>query len=281
MAGAAYEESPVAWAILAASVSLGLIYMLDQASGHPPGLMFLYVIPIWIAARLGDLRSGVGSVAATVLVLAVSDLRADPFMDRMSLVAASFLRAGTLTLAMFLIWTAEKGRKRAESAAMRDSLTDMFNRDAMRQFAKFALERTMRTLEPLSVVMVDCDNFKSANDEFGHLAGDRILALLASKLSSSVQPVGTVSRWGGDEFMIILPNTSAEQAENMMLTAQSHFETATEAFIRRMSFTFGIAQFGSNGFSLWELVQAADADMYRRKKHSGIRAVIASERLAS
>lgn len=277
----AYEESPLAWAILAASASLGLVYVLGQVTGDSPGMIFLYVIPIWISARLGDLRSGIGSVAATLLVLTVSDIRAEPLLDRMTLAGGLFVRAGTLTLVMFLIWTAERRRKNAESAAMHDPLTELLNRDAMCQFAKFAVERARRTLEPLSVVMVDCDRFKLASDEFGHLVGDRKLKVLASKLEAGVHPIGTVSRWGGDEFMIVLPNTLAEDAEAMMLKIQNQLADATEALISRLSFTFGVAQFGAGGFSLWQLVQAADADMYRRKRCPIVRAVVETGRLAS
>jgi diguanylate cyclase (GGDEF)-like protein len=273
-AAATYKESPVPCAILAAAVTLGLVYLLDEGTGHLPGLIFLYVIPIWIAARLGDFRAGIGAIAATLVVLGVTDVRTSNDIEWSSLVGSTLLRAGALTLVMFLISTAEWRRQVAEKAAMHDPLTELLNREAVTEFAKFAIERTIRNKEPLTIAMVDCDRFKSANDEFGHIVGDRILQILASRLEAGVRPNGTVARWGGDEFLVVFSGADEIEAEETLAKIQDSFGDATEALVCRLSFTFGVAQFGPGGFNLSQLVQAADADMYRKKR----RAAISTER---
>ncbi len=283
-AAATYEECPVACAVFAAAVTLGGVYLLHQATGGLVGLLFLYIIPIWIAARIGNFWSGVGSVAATLIVLSVTDMRGNPNIGQSELIGSALLRGGTLTLVMFLIWSVEDRKRQAQSAALRDSLTDLLNRQAMTQYARFAIERTIRNREPLCVVMIDVDQFKAANDQFGHSIGDRILKMLAEKLDKGVQPVGTVARWGGDEFMVVLQDVNADEAEAIMLRINDRFAGMTEAFISRMSFTFGVSQFGPGGFNFPQLVQAADADMYRRKRKGvrpSIRDIVNPRRLAS
>jgi len=100
----------------------------------------------------------------------------------------------------------------ALQSALRDPLTETGNRIAMQQTLKREVDIARRTLQPLSVLMVDIDHFKRINDSHGHLVGDQALKAVASALKDSLRNVDVVFRYGGEEFMVLLSNTSREAA---------------------------------------------------------------------
>jgi len=89
-----------------------------------------------------------------------------------------------------------------------DDLTNVYNRKAGTIRFREELERTTRTGEKLSIAMIDADNFKSINDTYGHLAGDEVLRIIASTIKSKLRTNDVLFRYGGEEFIIIMPNTS-------------------------------------------------------------------------
>ena len=93
-----------------------------------------------------------------------------------------------------------------------DELTNVYNRKAGTMRFREELERTTRTGEKLSIAMIDADNFKSINDTYGHLAGDEVLRTIASTIKSKLRTNDVLFRYGGEEFIIIMPNTSEHDA---------------------------------------------------------------------
>jgi diguanylate cyclase (GGDEF)-like protein len=93
-----------------------------------------------------------------------------------------------------------------------DELTNVYNRKAGTIRFREELERTTRTNEKLSIAMIDADNFKSINDTYGHLAGDEVLRVIASTIKSKLRTNDVLFRYGGEEFIIIMPNTDEHDA---------------------------------------------------------------------
>ena len=100
-----------------------------------------------------------------------------------------------------------------EHLAMRDPLTGLFNRRYIEQRMEEELLRLQRYGAPLSVLLFDIDNFKAVNDTEGHATGDKVLIAVARALADSVRQVDLVARFGGEEFLLVLPNTGLEAAE--------------------------------------------------------------------
>jgi diguanylate cyclase (GGDEF)-like protein len=99
-----------------------------------------------------------------------------------------------------------------ERRAIGDTTTQLFNKDYFRQRLNDELRRAQRYYEPISVVMIDMDNLKKINDTFGHQAGDESLKAVASAIRHSCRQSDVPCRYGGDEFVVILPETNKEQA---------------------------------------------------------------------
>ena len=97
-----------------------------------------------------------------------------------------------------------------------DSLTDIFNRQAFFRILSYEYERASRTGQPCCICMVDLDHFKTINDTYGHLVGDRVLRAVANYLIGKLRPYDSICRYGGEEFLICLPNTKLDKAKKIV-----------------------------------------------------------------
>jgi diguanylate cyclase (GGDEF)-like protein len=126
------------------------------------------------------------------------------------------------------------------------------------------LLRAARSGQPLSLVMLDIDHFKQVNDTHGHHAGDTVLQRVGRQLSEECRSSDLVSRYGGEEFAILLPETDIEQA--YALAERLRVAIAIDADDFRVTASFGVASCPDHGSGPAELVQAADAALYRSKR---------------
>lgn len=148
--------------------------------------------------------------------------------------------------------------------AMLDGLTGAHNRRAMDEIVAEEMERSRRHGHDLSLVMMDVDEFKSINDRLGHAEGDRILESLVAVLRKSLRAIDKVIRYGGDEFLLVLPETSQREAELVLERLRMCVETQVATTMGTVSCSAGIATVrGDPGEA--NLVQLADKRMYQAK----------------
>jgi diguanylate cyclase (GGDEF)-like protein len=155
--------------------------------------------------------------------------------------------------------------------SVRDHLTGLFNRRYMEETLERELRRAARRQLTLGIIMLDVDNFKHFNDTWGHAAGDMILHDLGSFLLQYIRGEDIASRFGGDEFIIILPDASQSVAlERARLinafSKQLHF-TKEDQIMDAVSFSIGVATYPADGFSSISLMRAVDAALYRAKRN--------------
>ncbi len=167
--------------------------------------------------------------------------------------------------------------QKAEQSAATDALTGLGNRHTMEDAFPREIERSNRDSLPLSLIMLDLDNFKSLNDSLGHVTGDRMLASVAEILRRQFRPGDILVRYGGDEFAVLLPRVSEDQAldiaERVREAVASYDLTDYEHDGPALSVSVSIGVAELNGRqSLDDLLAAADAAMYRAK-NSGRNAV--------
>lgn len=105
-----------------------------------------------------------------------------------------------------------RANERLELLAHRDELTGLMNRRCMMEFIGAEAARSGRTERPYAVVLIDVDNFKAINDRYGHGAGDQVLSALAQTMSTAIRRTDRLARWGGEEFLLLLPETDREGA---------------------------------------------------------------------
>ena len=133
-----------------------------------------------------------------------------------------------------------------ESMAHTDPLTGLLNRRSMEQRLREAAQLFQRTGRSFCVVMADVDHFKRINDVHGHEAGDRVLRSVAALLSDRLRVHDAVARWGGEEFLLLLPETdldiARDVADRLRATAEARLREAA-GFDQNVTLTFGVAVF--------------------------------------
>lgn len=161
--------------------------------------------------------------------------------------------------------------KKFERHARTDALTGLQNRYSMEESFEREISRCTKNEQPVSLVMIDIDNFKDFNDQFGHVAGDRALSAVSGILHHQFRPRDLLVRFGGDEFAVLLPDVD----EKLALIIADRVREAVcgttgddDSLIRiPIKISMGVAQLGRNG-DLTSLLRAADAALYRAK-HAG------------
>jgi len=141
----------------------------------------------------------------------------------------------------------QENEARLMALSLTDSLTGLANRRSLMEFLRTEINRYQRYQEPFSIIMTDIDFFKRVNDDFGHDVGDEVLMTFAALMKNNMRNVDLVARLGGEEFIIVMPQTALneakEKAERLRVeTEQLHFDSMQ----RGVTASFGVTEFGSS-----------------------------------
>lgn len=169
-------------------------------------------------------------------------------------------------------------QRQLSEQANRDALTGLYNRRYLDSTLERELARCQREGLPLSLMLIDLDHFKQINDTYGHQAGDEVLKQLADMLSAQARSADVVCRFGGEEFLLLLPNMPQAVALERAEQWQRDFAANTIVFGEfRMQATLsiGLASYPGHGTSAQALIRSADRALYRAKTEGRNRVVVA------
>jgi diguanylate cyclase (GGDEF)-like protein len=168
---------------------------------------------------------------------------------------------------------------RLRELSIRDPLTGLFNRRYLEETLTLEMLRARRKQYPIGVIMADIDHFKRFNDTHGHAAGDAVLVQVANFLRTHIRSSDVACRYGGEEFILILPEASREitemRAEHMREDIRHIHVQYKEKTLEGVTLSLGVAVFPDHGSTNDEILGAADAAMYRAKRDGRDRVVIA------
>lgn len=161
--------------------------------------------------------------------------------------------------------------QRLRSLAYQDSLTDLYNHRYFYEQLTHEVERANRYGRPVSVILLDLDNFKDVNDTYGHLMGDKLLSLIGRVIKEQVRGADIPARYGGDEFAIILPDTTraaaeatAEKLSRAIATGHTNAGPLSESL--PLSASCGVSCCPDEARTVSDLLQLADDRVYKAKK---------------
>jgi diguanylate cyclase (GGDEF)-like protein/putative nucleotidyltransferase with HDIG domain len=162
--------------------------------------------------------------------------------------------------------------ERSQEQALKDALTGLANPRALQFQAAREIGRARRSAAPFSLLLLDLDDFKIINDEYGHLAGDRALQEVAKVLQQSTRPYDTCIRYGGDEFVVLLPSCDRHEAEDRCLELQRAVAAlslrAPDGREIPLRVSVGASVFPEDGDTYERMLVVADRRMYRNKAQS-------------
>ena len=157
--------------------------------------------------------------------------------------------------------------EQTERSAITDGLTGLFNRRHFTQTMRHEISRARRHKSKVSLVLFDIDDFKKLNDTRGHPAGDKVLVRTATQIKEGVREIDVASRYGGEEFAVILPETSRNGAfvvaDRVRQRVEGHFRRTRG--VSNVTVSGGVATFPDDATSLQDLVKKADLGLYRAK----------------
>jgi diguanylate cyclase (GGDEF)-like protein len=186
--------------------------------------------------------------------------------------APTYSYVAASTAVVFAAFGAMLGRSadRLSRLAVRDGLTGLLNRVGMNERIAAEMRRQARHPAPLSLLLLDVDRLKAINDEHGHGAGDAALQHVADAIARSVRAIDASARWGGDEFLVLAPQTALQDAA--VLASRIRAAAARPAAgVPRVSVSIGLASVPpvASGPTVDELLQAADDALYEAKRAGG------------
>ena len=149
-----------------------------------------------------------------------------------------------------------------------DELTGVLNMRAFTAVAQRVARQALRYSHPYTVLMIDCDNLKSVNDRHGHQAGSRLLKMLVQCIQSQSRETDIIARYGGDEFIVLLPETTAAGAENLAARLRDRVENAVIAMGEEKigtTVSIGIASYPEHAADFDSVVEHADQALYKSK----------------
>jgi diguanylate cyclase (GGDEF)-like protein len=262
-------------------------YYVGTGSGFHYYIILLSALPF---LTFGDSKSiRAGKLVAIVIAFTILDTllfkHAPPYIlgESHRLILKTFNTVIFITSAvlvsLFYSMISYEIRMKLEHTSSTDELTGLYNRRLFSHLAEIELKEMQRNYSALSIIMLDIDNFKTINDKFGHKCGDQALLNVSSILRQTVRPKDILSRWGGEEFIILLPETDIAHAEMVADRLRNNIENLKMACQDNefsMTVTLGLVSSHTHNVSLDKLIEQADSAMYAGKAKGKNRYVIAS-----
>lgn len=212
----------------------------------------------------------VSSVLFAVLLLVILDLLLKGYVPAVDLVIVIIIPgiiAPVMTSRFIrLVQELDRAEGKLTELARRDALTGVYNRRYFLELAVREFQRSERYGLPLSLILLDVDNFKQINDTYGHAVGDEVLVNLAEILRSSLRGFDTLARYGGEEFVIMLPETSLVGAGNVAERIRRSVERAPADFFAELTISAGVSELKQDTAGLDDLLGQADRALYQAKE---------------
>ena len=261
------QDIPLSSGITGWAFARGVPYRCGDTESHPasaalPSSQRLRESLLAIPLAAGDQRMGIIDLWRQGL---------DSFSDE------DLERAALLGLMTAAAWRSARQFADIEQRALTDALTGLYNRRWWRDMAPRLTAQSRRNQSPIGVLLMDLDHFKQVNDSAGHVAGDAVLRAVAGAVQASIRESDYAVRYGGEEFLVILPGTdsvgSVRAAEAVHTAIRD--SVAGSGVAVPVTTSVGVGAFPEHGASLDAVVQAADQAMYQAKREGGDRVLMA------
>jgi diguanylate cyclase (GGDEF)-like protein len=246
---------------------LALIGWIDYLSGDY-SLIILYLMPVSLVAWFAPWPSGILFCLLALVTRFIADEASSSFsLNNAALHYWNLFVEFLFLLIMSLLFSALRRNLDSEKTRARtDPLTGALNRRAFFDIAEYELNRSQRYEHAATIAYIDLDNFKGINDRLGHAVGDTLLITVTNTITSNIRSTDSLSRFGGDEFVILLPETPAVAAAKFLEKIHCQLNQAMSAQNWPVSFSIGAITYPKSPPGVDEVIKKADMLMYEVKR---------------
>jgi diguanylate cyclase (GGDEF)-like protein len=243
-----------------------MLGFLDYITGDYSLIVF-YLVPVSLVAWFVGRPSGLFFCFLTLITRYIADKASGLFSSNIAplhywnvIVEFMFL------VIMSLLFSAlRKTLEKEKTLASTDPMTGALNRRSFFDLAEYELNRSRRYKQSFTIAYIDLDNFKKVNDRLGHHTGDELLVTIVSTIMSHIRSTDILSRFGGDEFVLLLPDTHTEAAQRFLEKLRINMLEAMNRNNWPVTFSIGAISYLSAPESIDEIIQEADSLMYEVK----------------
>jgi len=240
--------------------------VLDYKTGFEITFSFFYLIPIAIVTLYCNFKSGMFITAVSVFTWVFSNWMAGESYPNIGIwIWNAGIRLATFATVAYLIHELNLSIEHENLLSRTDFLTGIHNTREFYRLADVEIQRARRYKRSFSVAYLDLDNFKQVNDQFGHRAGDDVLRAVAQAVVSTVRKGDLFARVGGDEFVLLLPETNEENIRSVIGKVCRVVSGQTFDGRIQVSVSIGVVTFSIPPASVDEIIHAADITMYQVK----------------
>ena len=258
---------------LVVALSLAAVLLIAAAKYYiGPGFTFLllYLVPVFLVAWLAGRRSGLFVSVVSAAAYFYAEGAGHGFESRPLIPLFNFaMRLSAFLFITYFVSALRRSLDHERELARTDALTGVLNRRSFFETADMEIRRARRNRHPFTVAYIDIDDFKEINDRYGHLVGSHVLMEMATVILLGVRDTDVVTRYGGDEFVVVLPETSVEMAQRVAERIREKVAANTfnggRALRLRLTTSIGVACCPQHAQSPQQLISNADAAMYEAK----------------
>jgi diguanylate cyclase (GGDEF)-like protein len=259
--------------ILLGVVLVGITGVVDILTGYELAFSLFYVIPVSYTTWYIGRRYGIIMSLFSAMIWLWADVASGHFYSQPIIpIWNAMIRFAFFIIIALLLSALKKTLEHEKELARTDYLTGAVNSRLFYELVEMEIERLQRNEHPFTLVYFDLDNFKSVNDQFGHLAGDQVLRTVVSYARDHLRKIDVIARLGGDEFALLLPETAHESALIVIEKLQSGFLEEMRQRNWSITFSVGVLTCKAAPSGPDELIKIADGLMYSAK-HSGKNAI--------
>lgn len=254
------------WAFSGSVAGVLIIGIIDYRTGIEIRVFPLYFLPIVISSWFIGKSSAVFTAFLSSLAWAAAMYYGGRNYSRAYIWGINFLTQGTTFIVIALLVSyLRDALKRERSLSRTDSLTGLSNSRSFYEQAAGVLMLCNRNLRPVTLAYVDLDNFKHANDILGHLKGDELLRIVARVFSENLRSSDITARMGGDEFAILLPETTAQDAGTALEKIRHRLAQNPQFQVCSVTSSIGAVTYTQAPTDINVMIKAADELMYKVK----------------
>ena len=242
--------------------------LLNDPYDVPPSIVAYLMVVLGNGMRYGlgvFAEAVLGSFLGAILALSIRYWGTTESFDP-GLLFLPLFAAIIVVYSYVLMIRVESSRRKLETHSRHDALTGLLNRRGMTDAADYLIGLLERGDSTIAVAFADIDDFKRVNDTLGHQEGDRILKNIAGIFKNTIRQSDLVARWGGDEFVMLFPRTTLEQAKKLAQRQDEEIEALSRRSGVPFGITFGLIETSAEEDDLDSMLAKVDREMYRAKK---------------